>query len=107
MMMVKITPEWVRLLTALAAGTQVFAAALAGTDVLPVKALIVIVAVGSSLNAMLAAYTQGVQTNPPQGMLTEERAKQLSEPVDNGSARLAEITQGVPMVRSAKYEDRG
>ena len=104
-MMVKITPEWVRLLTALVAGSQVFAAAMTGSDVLSAKALIVIVAVGSSLNAMLAAYTQGVQTNPPQGMLTEERAKQLSEPADT-TERLTSLTQGVPMVRSPKYEDR-
>ena len=79
-MVVKVSPEVVRLVTAITAGVQMFSAMLTGTDVLPTSALVVIVAVGASLQAALMAYGQGVQTNPPAGMLTEERARELSAP---------------------------
>lgn len=85
-MMVKISPEIVRLVTAITAGLQLFAAMLTGTDVISPSVLVVLVAVGASLQAALAAYGQGVQTNPPAGMLTEERARELSAPPERDPA---------------------
>jgi len=79
-MMIKVSPEVIRLTLAITAGLQLFASMLTGTDVLPASALVVIVALSASLQAMCAAYNQGVQTNPPPGMLTEERAKELAGP---------------------------
>ena len=79
-MMIKVSPEVIRLTLAVTAGLQLFASMLTGTDVLPASALVVIVALSASLQAMCAAYNQGVQTNPPPGMLTEERAKELAGP---------------------------
>jgi hypothetical protein len=79
-MMVKVSPEVIRITLAVTAGLQLFASMLTGTDILPGSALVVIVALSAALQAMCAAYGQGVQTNPPPGMLTEERAKDLQTP---------------------------
>jgi uncharacterized membrane protein YciS (DUF1049 family) len=79
-MMVKVSPEVIRITLAVTAGLQLFASMLTGTDILPGSALVVIVALSAALQAMCAAYGQGVQTNPPTGMLTEERAKELDAP---------------------------
>lgn len=74
----KISPEMIRLIAIVAAGVQAFTAVLTGTDVVSSKVLVIIVAAGAFLQATAAAYSQGVQTNPPEGMLTEERARELS-----------------------------
>ena len=79
-MRVKIDPEIIRITLAIVAGVQLFTSMLTGVDVLPGKVLIVLTALCASVAAMCVAYTQGVQTNPPQGMLTEEHAKELETP---------------------------
>lgn len=75
----KINPEAVRLAQAVTAFIQLLGAGLTGTDVLPKNALVLIVVIGSALAGALTLYSQGMQTNPPDGMLTEERAAELSE----------------------------
>jgi len=79
-MMFKVDPEVIRFVQAVTAAVQGLAAVLTGTDAITPTALIWIVAVGAMLQGFAAFYTQGVNTNPPEGMLTEERAKELSAP---------------------------
>lgn len=78
-MRVKIDPEVIRIALAVVAGTQLFASMLTGVDVLPVKVLLVITAACAAITLMCSTYTQGLQSNPPEGMLTEERAAELDE----------------------------
>jgi hypothetical protein len=107
-MMVKVSPEVIRITLAVTAGLQLFASMLTGTDVLPGSALVVIVALSASLQAMCAAYGQGVQTNPPTGMLTEERAKELSPPPPTPTAPVPPVyspgVAGVPSFGAEPYE---
>lgn len=74
-------PELIRLVQAVTAAVQAMAAVLTGTDAISPTALVWIVAVGAMLQGFGAFYVQGVNTNPPEGMLTEERAKELSTPI--------------------------
>ena len=80
MMRFKIDPEVIRFVQGITAAVQGMAAVLTGTDAISKNALVWIVAVGAMLQGFSAFYMQGVNTNPPAGMLTEERAKELSEP---------------------------
>lgn len=79
-MRLKVDPEVVRIAQAITAFIQLLGAGLTGTDVLPKNALVLIVVIGSALAGALTLYSQGVQTSPPEGMITEERAAELSEP---------------------------
>lgn len=76
----KINPEVVRLIAMITAFVQTVGGslALAAPDVLSPVVALVLMAIGGGLAAALAAYQQGTQTNPPEGMLTEERAAELS-----------------------------
>ena len=76
-MRVKVSPEVIRIVLAVVAGLQLFASMLTGVDALPGKVLVVLTAACAAVALMCSTYTQGLQTNPPQGMLTEERAKEL------------------------------
>jgi uncharacterized membrane protein YciS (DUF1049 family) len=96
-MMVKVSPEVIRITLAVTAGLQLFASMLTGTDILPGSALVVIVALSAALQAMCAAYGQGVQTNPPTGMLTEERAKELDAPTPGAVEPAAYETGRAPI----------
>ena len=75
----KINPEVVRLITMITAFVQTVGAtlALAAPGAVPTTLVLVVVTVGGGLQAALASYSQGMQTNPPEGMLTEERAAEL------------------------------
>lgn len=75
----KVDPEVVRLAQAVTAFIQLLGAGLTGTDVLPKNALVLIVVIGSALAGALTLYSQGIQTNPPQGMVTEERAAEITQ----------------------------
>lgn len=78
-MRVKVSPETIRIAQAVTAFVQLLGAGLTGTDVLPEKALVLLVVIGSALAGALALYSQGIQTNPPEGMITEERAAELTQ----------------------------
>lgn len=58
----KIDPEIIRLIASIAAAVQLFASLLTGTDVLPVKVLIVMSAATAAVAGWCAAYSQGVRT---------------------------------------------
>jgi hypothetical protein len=77
----KINPEIVRLVTMVTAFFQAVGAALAlaAPGAVPATLVLVFVVIGGGLQAALASYSQGMQTNPPEGMLTEERAAELSQ----------------------------
>lgn len=79
-MKIKIDPETIRLVQAIAAGLQAVTAVLTGVDALPPVVLVVVVVVGTFLQATSAAYTQGVQTEPPHGMITEDYARNDAAP---------------------------
>lgn len=74
-MRVKIDPEVVRLVVAVTAFIQMFATGLLTVHGIPDWIPGVLIALGAALQAMCAAYTQGIQTEPPHGMITEEYAK--------------------------------
>lgn len=77
----KISPEVVRLVAMITAFVQTVGAslALAAPGAISATVVLVLVAVGGGLQAALASYAQGMQTNPPEGMLTEERAAELTQ----------------------------
>lgn len=77
----KIDPEVIRLVVMITAGIQAMTAVLTGTDALPDRAFVWVVAVGAFLQGIAAAYAQGVQTEPAHGMLTEEYSKQTDPAV--------------------------
>ena len=78
----KISPEVVRMIAMITAFVQTVGAtlALAAPGTVSATLILVIVAIGGGLQAALASYSQGTQTNPPAGMLTEERAAELTDP---------------------------
>lgn len=88
-MKIKVDPETIRLVQAIAAGLQAVTAVLTGVDALPPVVLVVVVVVGTFLQATSAAYTQGVQTEPSHGMITEELAKSTDPAVMQGIAASA------------------
>lgn len=79
MVKVKVSPEVVRIAQAVIAFVQLLGAGLTGTDVLPEKALVLLVVIGSALAGAMTLYSQGIQTNPPEGMVTEERAAEITQ----------------------------
>lgn len=78
----KIDPEVIRLIVMVTAGIQTMTAVLTGTHAIPDAALVWVVAVGAFLQGMSVAYQQGVQTEPPHGMITEEYARVDAARVD-------------------------
>lgn len=76
----KISPEVVRLIAMITAFVQTVGAslALAAPGTVSATVVLVFVAIGGGLQAALVAYGQGIQTNPPEGMITEERAAELT-----------------------------
>lgn len=99
----KIDPEVIRFVQAITAAVQGMAAVLTGTDAITPTALVWIVAVGAMLQGFGAFYVQGVNTNPPEGMLTEERAKELSDPTPTPGAEQPPATYA-PGVAPVQYE---
>lgn len=64
MMRFKIDPEIVRLIAMVTGFVQMLGATLAASRALPDRPVLIIIAVGAGLQAALAAYAQGVHTDP-------------------------------------------
>ncbi len=95
-MMVKVNPEVARILVAVTAFVQALGAGFTGAEVLPERALIVLVVVGGALQLALATYLQGVQTEPPHGMVTEEAARDAEAVAPKGTEPPLSAPQAAP-----------